>query len=98
MSPLLDSDRIKRVESLDVHRDQQRLGQLARIQGGASFTYDLDYARKHRSEPLMAVSFRMPLRVDPYLIHGTNLHPFFAGLLPEGQRIHALIHQEAMPF
>jgi serine/threonine-protein kinase HipA len=70
------------VESIYVLKDNERIGTLTRTAEGALFRYDVASTR--------AVSYTMPLSRNSYESRGVNLHPFFAGLLPEGLRLHAL--------
>ena len=70
------------VESVYVLKDNERIGTLTRTAEGALFRYDV--------APTRAVSYTMPLSRNSYESRGVNLHPFFAGLLPEGLRLHAL--------
>lgn len=76
--------------AVDVHRGDARIGELERTERGARFRYDDAYLRAHpRADD--GVALRMPPRSEPYEVFGTNLHPFFAGLLPEGLRLRALV-------
>lgn len=78
------------VATVDVYKNQQRIGELERTQHGARFSYAPAYLAGERDTPV-AVAFALPPRADPYEVVGTNLHPFFAGLLPEGLRLRALV-------
>ncbi len=82
---------VRGVERIDVHSGEVRIGELARTRLGARFTYDEAHVARHRGDPLRAVAFAMPVRDATYEITGANLHPFFAGLLPEGLRLKALV-------
>lgn len=73
--------------ALNVFKGNIRAGELARTAHGARFTYVSDYLARNAA----AVAFKMPLRREPYEVFGTNLHPFFANLLPEGLRLRALV-------
>lgn len=76
---------------LDVFKQRERVGQLVRTEHGARFTYASEYLEAHNGVETAAVALRMPLRASAYEVHGTNLHPFFANLLPEGLRLRALV-------
>lgn len=78
-------------EALDVHLGDERVGRLDRIERGARFAYDPEWVRLHSGDPDHAIAFRMPVRAAAYDSAGVNLHPFFAGLLPEGLRLKALV-------
>ncbi|MET0284552.1 MAG: HipA domain-containing protein [Polyangiales bacterium] len=69
---------------VSVFKASVRAGELERTEHGARFTYAHDYA----SSP---IAFTMPVRAEPYEVIGSNLHPFFANLLPEGLRLRALV-------
>lgn len=76
---------------VDVFKDTLRVGELDRSEHGARFTYAKEYAAAHAGDARYGVAFSLPPRSDPYEVFGTNLHPFFAGLLPEGLRLRALV-------
>lgn len=76
------------VNAVDVYKASTHAGVLTRTHGGCSFQYTPDYAASEASEP---IAFSMPIRAEAYEVYGTNLHPFFAGLLPEGLRMRALV-------
>jgi serine/threonine-protein kinase HipA len=80
-------------EVADVHVGRARAGRLERTLHGARFTYDADYLRERGDDPAGAVAFSLPPRAEPYETLGVNLHPFFAGLLPEGLRMRALVRR-----
>ncbi|MBX3129931.1 MAG: HipA domain-containing protein [Polyangiaceae bacterium] len=80
-------------QSARVLRDGELAGALERTERGAAFRYDAAYLERHRNDtgPLAgAIALHLPLQSEPHLVTGTNLHPFFAGLLPEGARLEAL--------
>jgi serine/threonine-protein kinase HipA len=62
-----------------VFLDQESVGAIEETAGGMTFRYDAAWLA--RPEP-RAISLTLPLRTEPYASNG--LHPFFAGLLPEG--------------
>jgi serine/threonine-protein kinase HipA len=77
--------------SVDVFKQDLRAGELVRTEHGARFQYTSEYLRAHTDDPLAGVAHTMPPRADAYEVFGTNLHPFFANLLPEGLRLRALV-------
>lgn len=81
----------KALDSLRVFRGVDPVGTLSRTEHGASFAYDQKYREQHAQDPMKAIAFKLPVRELPFVVNGTNLHPFFAGLLPEGLRLHALV-------
>jgi serine/threonine-protein kinase HipA len=74
-----------------VHLGTARVGVLTRSEHGARFAYDPEWVRRHAGDPERSIALRMPVRADPYDSRGVNLHPFFAGLLPEGLRLRSLV-------
>jgi serine/threonine-protein kinase HipA len=62
-----------------VYIDRDLAGWIEETTGGMSFTYAPEWLATKDARP---VSLTMPLRPEPYVARG--LHPFFAGLLPEG--------------
>jgi serine/threonine-protein kinase HipA len=81
-------------DRVGVHRGDERAGLLERTARGARFRYDAEYLERHRADPgplRGAIALHLPLQSEPHEVVGTNLHPFFAGLLPEGARYAALL-------
>jgi serine/threonine-protein kinase HipA len=69
-------------------------GRIERSKHGAVFEYDagfLEAARTARRE--QGIAYGLPLDAARVETLGTNLHPFFAGLLPEGIRLDALVRR-----
>lgn len=79
------------IAEADVYVRDELAGVLLRTENGARFTYDSQYLAQHAREPLAAVAHTLPLRAEPHEVLGDNLHPYFAGLLPEGLRLRALV-------
>ncbi len=78
-------------ERLDVYKGKQRVAELSRTAHGARLTYAPEYLATRAAEEPVAIAFTLPPRAEPYEVFGANLHPFFAGLLPEGLRLRALV-------
>jgi len=78
-------------ERADVWKGTERVGELTRTEHGAGFRYLAEYAAPHAGDPSRAVAFSLPVRTEVYEVFGTNLHTYFAGLLPEGLRLKALV-------
>lgn len=86
MSPPVDP---RALEALDVWCGDRaggnhRVGRLTRTQLGSEFRYLEGVAGP-------AIGTRLPVRTAPYAVQGVNLPPWFAGLLPEGLRMRALV-------
>lgn len=75
-----------------VLRDGERVGTIERTHTGATFRYTEEFFRAHASEP-GGIARHLPYRVREVETRGFNLHPFFAGLLPEGLRLRALVRR-----
>lgn len=77
----------KEIDSADVYKAGQLAGQLRRDRDDVVFTYTDNY----RTDSTMpAVAFTLPKSVRPYRSTGGSVPAFFAGLLPEGLRLHAM--------
>ncbi len=77
----------KRIDVADVYKGNRIAGQLVRTREGAEFRYDEQYV--HDSRP--AVASTLPLRQGPFRTGSGAVPPFFAGVLPEGARLQAVV-------
>ena len=75
---------LKRVDRAAVLKDGVRAATLLRTQGGVQFGYQPGYSGE-------ALAFTLPLGPEPVFQGGGALPPFFAGLLPEGRRLNAIV-------
>ena len=75
------------MEAADVFCGNQRAGQLRRREEHIEFSYLPDYL----SMGGRAAAVTLPLREEPYRSLGGMVPAFFAGLLPEGVRLQAVI-------
>jgi serine/threonine-protein kinase HipA len=62
-----------------VFLDREPCGRIDELEAGMRFTYDPAWVAREDAQP---ISQTLPLRAESYECRG--LHPFFAGLLPEG--------------
>ncbi|MEZ6014950.1 MAG: type II toxin-antitoxin system HipA family toxin [Planctomycetota bacterium] len=81
---------LRAIEALDVLVDDgkgvdQHVGRSTRTALGCELRYHIAGL-----DPKVAVSHRLPVRAEPYVVNGVNLLPYFAGLLPEGLRMRAI--------
>ncbi len=77
----------------DVYRGTQLAGTLTRTRAGAVFEYHRELvARAPKNES--GIAFQLPFARRRIETFGVNLHTFFAGLLPEGLRLRALVRRE----
>ncbi len=76
-----------RVEVADVYKGGCLAGQITRRDGGTRFVYGDEYVASGGE----AVASSLPVQAAPYRREGGAVPPFFAGLLPEGARLQAVI-------
>jgi serine/threonine-protein kinase HipA len=81
----------KQVTELEVYRGLALVGKLERTARGSRFSYVPQAFGSSAHLAPQGISFAMPVRDRPYEVSGVNLDPFFAGLLPEGLRLRALV-------
>lgn len=62
-----------------VYIDDTLVGQIREEITGYSFTYDANYLKSNKAEP---ISLTLPLTTEPY--YSKVMIPFFDGLIPEG--------------
>jgi serine/threonine-protein kinase HipA len=77
----------RRVDRADVYKGDVFAGQLTRAVHEVAFAYDPAYLERGDD----AVALTLPLRPEPTVASGGAVPPFFAGLLPEGARLNALV-------
>jgi len=87
----------KKIQEVHVFRNQTRAGVLSRTASGSVFTYDAKFLEQVRGRTdfatlsaLKGIAFTLDTDATRHETFGVNLHPFFAGLLPEGLRFTAL--------
>jgi serine/threonine-protein kinase HipA len=76
----------------DVYRRQERAGILRRTRAGSIFEYDDTFLSKVQPGG-RGIGFNLPYSTKRIETRGVNLHTFFAGLLPEGIRLRALVRR-----
>ena len=76
----------KELNELIVYKNSVKAGVLKRQNTGVIFIYDEFYLNNYNED----LSIHLPLSKKEHTLNGTNLFPFFAGLLPEGMRLKAL--------
>jgi serine/threonine-protein kinase HipA len=78
----------KGVEVAEVYKGERLAGSLRRTgPGGTAFTYDPAYL----AAGAPPVASTLPARAEPYVTGSGAVPAFFAGLLPEGARLRAVI-------
>lgn len=79
------------VETIDIYRNEVKVGELRRTpDGGAVFEYERDFFAAHQGRP-GGIASHLPYAQRTIPAREGNLHPYFAGLLPEGLRLRALV-------
>ena len=82
-----DPSDLRSVDVADVFKGDVHAGRLRRMTDHVEFSYDAGYLR----EGGRAVASTLPARRDPYITPGGAVPAFFAGLLPEGARLLAIL-------
>jgi serine/threonine-protein kinase HipA len=77
-------------DAIDVYCSEMRCGILSRTLHGSEFRYDRSFLSSP-ARPKNGIAIQIPYQEEPIRTEGVNLHPFFAGLLPEGLRLEAII-------
>jgi serine/threonine-protein kinase HipA len=80
-------------ESAVVLRGEVVAGHLHRTPHGAVFEYEPSFRAGPHSAWDRGIAYRLPYGAARIETLGTNVHPFFAGLLPEGLRLEALVRR-----
>jgi serine/threonine-protein kinase HipA len=73
-----------------VWRGNERAGTITRTATGSVFEY-ADAFPARRAPWDEGIALRLPYARRRFETSGVNLHPFFAGLLPEGMRLRAIV-------
>lgn len=87
----VDRGAARAADELVVRKGEEPVARLVRTPTGARLDYDEGYAERHTGDPARAIAMTLPVRRAGHPVEGVNLHPFFAGLLPEGLRLRALV-------
>lgn len=77
-----------RIEAADIYKGDDLAAQITRRDGGTVFAYTTEYV----TSAGVAIASTLPLRSAPFRREGGAVPPFFAGLLPEGARLQAVIN------
>jgi len=72
----------------DVYKGERLAGWLVRDRGDTLFGYQADYLDDEDAPP---VALTLPKQADPVRTGGESVPAFFAGLLPEGARLTAVV-------
>lgn len=88
MTEPLDLSALRDVDTADVYKSGRLAGRLHRQHDDVVFTYDDDYRRDPAAPP---VAFALPKDGSEARATGGAAPPYFAGLLPEGLRLTAVV-------
>lgn len=81
-------------KSAQVFRGANLIGKITRTQSGSVFEYDSDFLNSLPPDlSEKGATYQLPYSKIRTETHGVNLHPYFAGLLPEGLRLKALVQK-----
>lgn len=79
-------------ESVGIFWNGVLAGVLRRTPRGSAFEYDRGFLN-YPAKPPNGIAVHLAYTDQPIRTTGVNLHPFFAGLLPEGLRLEAIVHR-----
>lgn len=80
----------KNINELKVFKSEVYVGLLRRTQGGVDLVFDPEFFNRNQNKLL---TYKTKISSSTLSYKGYNLPPFFAGLLPEGLRLKALVHE-----
>lgn len=85
---MTEIDDLRAVNHADVYQCDRLVGSLLRDGDRITFGYHADYLADERAR---AVAHTLPRTSEPTVATGGSVPPFFAGLLPEGVRLRAIV-------
>jgi serine/threonine-protein kinase HipA len=77
---------IGRIQKADVYKGEALAAHLTRTKEGVKFEYTPEYL----ATSLPQIAHTLPKKEEPKLVAAGGIPSFFAGLLPEGRRLHVL--------
>ena len=80
----------REIQVASVFRKGSLAGRISRTRQGSVFEYDSAYLAAPEAG---GIAFHLPAARRRFETVGVNLHPFFAGLLPEGLRLASLVQR-----
>lgn len=81
---------LRQINTVTVMKNGERAGALSRTSHGAEFIYDEAFRSRCLATGSLGIACTISPHTTTHSISGINVHPFFAGLLPEGLRLKAL--------
>lgn len=88
----MSSPGVSGAESVGIFWNGILAGTLRRTPKGSTFEYNRGFMG-YPAKPPNGIAVHLPYADQPIRTSGVNLHPFFAGLLPEGLRLEAIVHR-----
>ena len=85
--------RASKPDTAIVLRSGTLAGRISRTSHGAVFEYEPALLEAQRADADRGIAHHLPFDKPRVETRGTNLHTFFAGLLPEGLRLRALVRR-----
>lgn len=79
---------LRSIDTADVYKGGRQAGTLSRKGTDIVFRYEKDFANDDSAPPL---AWTIPKQVAQIRTSGESVPPFFAGLLPEGARLRAVV-------
>lgn len=80
----------KQVKKIVIFKNDLEAGHLHRVDNGCELHFNKDYIENHFNERL---TYHLLVENQPLKFTGVGLPPYFAGLLPEGLRLKALVRK-----
>lgn len=74
------------VQQADVYKGANLVATLSCTEKRVQFEYKSEYLESAQPQ----IAFNLPKKIEPKLVTAGGIPPFFAGLLPEGRRLHVL--------
>lgn len=87
----MNIENLRSINEILIFKKNEKAGKIIRTKTGSTFIYEEDYFKKLQSKKRESISFAIKGTQKEISTSGINLHPFFAGLLPEGLRLTALV-------
>lgn len=80
----------KSVTSISLFKNNVQAGTLLRKPFGCELVFDSEFVEKNRGSFL---TYQIPIQAEPIEFRGGGIPPYFAGLLPEGLRLEAIVRR-----
>jgi len=78
----------KKINTLQIYKNDIYVGELSRTSNGCEIKFAPEFVKTHENQQ---IAYHLKVKSSPFVFSGVNLPPYFAGLLPEGLRLKALV-------